>query len=67
MSTQIAEAPIAGGLFDNDLRERGGYNYGGYIPGYDYMPERPKRPTRLYLSGATGILGALCAALIVLL
>ena len=67
MSTQTIDAPITGGLFDNDLREHGGYNYGGYIPGHDYLPEHPKRPTRAYLGSAAALVGTVAAVLFVLL
>lgn len=63
MSAQTVDAPIAGGLYDNDLRESGGYNYGGYVPGYDYLPQRPKYSARAYLSSAVVVLSA-CAALL---
>lgn len=67
MSEQIIDRPIAGGLYDNDLLRSGGYNYGGYIPGTDYLPEHPKRPTRLYIgSAAAAVLGALAAIIVIL-
>ncbi len=67
MSIQTVDAPISGGLFDNDLREHGGYNYGGYIPGHDYLPEHPKRPTRAFAIPTAAILSGVAAALLALL
>ena len=66
MSEQILDRPIAGGLYDNDLLRSGGYNYGGYVPGSDYLPEHPKRPTRLYLGSAAALLGTFAALIAIL-
>ncbi|MCF2706112.1 hypothetical protein I6E29_02365 [Arcanobacterium haemolyticum] len=62
------ENGMSGSVGDGDGRQNtGGYDFGGYVPGEDYMPKRRSRRAPFYaLVGVVTVIALVIAAVILL-